>query len=170
MGYRNLTCHHLRSARLSLSLGQRTVSCIALPWGWLVLLWAISRTVAILAVFRQMTRLATILTVLTVSGYMASFPTIIASWWVTTITQASSFAFIAKRPLLEVPLSLFTSPELSWPTMVPWPSFHLTSNRRLSNMPTKPVGTIGPPYLEPKPSATSLTSHYLKWTWLSHFL
>ena len=38
MGYRNLTCHHLRSARLSLSLGQRIYEhCPALDSTFLVL-------------------------------------------------------------------------------------------------------------------------------------
>ena len=46
----------------------------------------------------------------------------------------------------------------------PLAHFSLSSYLRLSTMPTKPAMTIGPPYLEPKPFATSLTSHYLKWT------
>ena len=45
MGYRNLTCHCLGSAWLSLFLGQRTVSCMALLWSWLNLLRAISNKV-----------------------------------------------------------------------------------------------------------------------------
>ena len=94
MGYRNLTCHHLRSDRLSLPLSQRIHSCISLVRIWPLLLWAIlskmprfPTIVAVQAVFCQMTRLATVLTILTVSGYMASFFAIIASWWIITITK-----------------------------------------------------------------------------------
>ena len=70
MGYGNLTCHHLGSARISFSLGQCINSHIALLWSSLVLFQAISSkmprlptTVVVQTVFGQMTRLATILTV-----------------------------------------------------------------------------------------------------------
>ena len=173
MGYRNMTCHHLGSARISLPLGQCRDSSIALFQSWLVLLWEISTkmssflaTVAIQAVFCQITRLATFIIVLIVAGKMANSYVVIASWCIITITQMLSFALVAKWPLLEVPSSLFTSPELSWLTLVSWPTFPLTSYLRLSTRPTRPVLIIRPPRLEPKPSTTTLISHYLKRTWL----
>ena len=98
-------------------------------------------------------------------GQMTNSSIVVAFRGIITITQMSSFAFVAKWPLLEVSSSLFTSPKLSWPTLVPWLTFSLISYLRLSTMPTRPVLTIGLPYLESKPSATSLALHYLKWTW-----
>ena len=156
MGYRNLTCHHLGSAHISLSLGQCRDSCIALFWSCLVTLQA---------VFRQMIRLAIIITVLTVLGQMANSFVVMACRCIITITQMLSFARVAKWPLLKVPLSLFTSPELSWPALVSWPTFPLTSCLRLSTRPTKHVLILRLPHLKPKPSTTMLISHCLKWMW-----
>ena len=68
--------------------------------------------IAVQAVLCQMTRFATVMTILTVSGYMASSSAIITSWRIIAITQMWSFALVAKWPLLEVLSSLFTSLKL----------------------------------------------------------
>ena len=114
MGYRNLTCHHLESTRLSFSLGQCAISCIAC-FGVDLSCFGQPRakmprlptTIAVQAVFSQMTRFATFVTVPIVLSQMANSSTVIASRCTITTTQMSSFALTTKWPMFEVPSNLF---------------------------------------------------------------